>query len=33
MEYAIFQIMRHAMHINAERAFTKVYNDKHEAKK
>jgi len=32
MEYAIFQIMRHAMHLNAERAYTRVYIDKHEAK-
>ena len=26
MNYAIFQIMRHAMHLNAEMAYTKLHN-------
>jgi hypothetical protein len=33
MQYAIFQIMRHAIHLNAELAFTKLYLDGNGAKK
>jgi len=33
MHYAIFQIMRHAMHLNAERAYTRLHLTKNEAKK